>query len=81
MSRTAIDNQIWAVTRYMMERIGVDAAQRAVSPLSWYIDTGRASIAFLHWFIDAKPFVVARILMKGGSDDSIIAALKAKSGI
>ena len=75
---TSIDNQLWNVKKALFSKVSVDEAGRKISPLTWYIGTGRASVQFLRWFIEAKPFVIARILMKGGSDDEIIARLKAK---
>jgi len=78
MSATAIDNKLWEVYSYMMHRVGVDAASRMMSPLNWYINTGRASGEFLRAFCSAKAFVMARVLAKGGSDDEIIQRLKAK---
>lgn len=75
---TSIDDQLWNVKKALFSKVSVDEAGRIISPLSWYISTGRASIPFLKWFLSAKPFVVARLLMKGGSDDEIIARLKAK---
>jgi len=81
MSYTTIDNQLWNVQKYMMNRIGCDAAYRAMSPLNWYVGTGRASVPFLRWLTEAKPFVIARLLMKGGSDEEIINRLKAKAHI
>ncbi len=79
MSYTAIDNQLWNVKLYMMKKYGCDSASALFAPLEWYVTTDRASLPFLRWFISAKPFVVARVLAKGGSYDEAIARLKAKA--
>lgn len=76
ISRTAIDDHVWSITRYLWERYGVDAGNRMIFPLNWYISTGRASVEFLHKFVAAKPFVIGRILAAGGSDESIIRAIR-----
>lgn len=47
-----------------------------LAPLSYYIHTGRASTEFLHKLVDAKPFMIARALMKGGSYDEAISRVK-----
>ena len=72
-----IDNFIWKTKLYLMRKYGCDAADREISPLAWYINTGRASVPFLKALIASKPFMVARILHKGGSDDEIISRVKA----
>lgn len=79
MNYTLINNQLWNIQKYMMNRIGCDAANRAMSPLNWYVGTGRATLPFLRWMTGEKPFVIARILMNGGSDEEIITRLKAKA--
>lgn len=76
ISATVIDSTMYAIEKYLMGKIGVDAAYRAIEPLQWYITTGRASIDFLGKLIGAKPFMVARTLMKGGSTDEAINAVK-----
>ena len=81
ISYDTIYNKIWDVEKYIMRKYGVTRASLAVAPLKWYIGTGRACNDFLHWFLDAKTFVIARILQKEGSDDDIIRMLKAKAGI
>ena len=78
MSSTKIESCIWEIQLYLMNHYGCTAADREIAPLKWYVNTGRASLQFLHKLIDAKPFVIARILHKGGSDDSIIASIKTK---
>ena len=68
----AIDSQIWEVQRYLMRKYGVDASDRETAPLKWWINTGRASTGFLRAFMEAKPFMIARQLHKGGSDQDVI---------
>ena len=79
MSYTQIESRLWDVQMCLV-RYGwpFDAAEDMLAPLRWYIWTGRASIVFLHRFCDAKAFVVARVLEKGGSYDEVIARLKKK---
>lgn len=72
MSRTKIDSMIWDIQRELMNRYGVTASERMVMPLVWYIDTGRASCNFLRALASVCPFLIARDLAKGGSDEEII---------
>lgn len=72
MSATLIDTMLWHIQREMMSRIGCDAATRAMYPLKWYINTGRASSEFLHKLHQARPVLVARDLARGGSDEAVI---------
>lgn len=76
ISSTGIDNYLYDVTHYLMEHYGVDSAYRMVSPLQYYLDTGRGSSQFLHNLLGTKPYIIARILAKGGSDSDIMSAIK-----
>jgi len=66
-------NKVYMV---LMNKYGVDAADREISDLAWYINTGRAYPKFLQRLCAQKPFVIARILHKGGSTDEVIKNLK-----
>ena len=74
----AVDDYVWSVKRYLMGKYGCDAADRMVSPLAWYIRTGRASVTFLHKLTDTKPYVIGRILAKGGSDQEMIDRVRSR---
>ena len=49
-----------------------DQANRDAAPLTWYIDTGRASTEFLRRLLGSKPYLVARRLKKGGTYDETL---------
>lgn len=70
-------NALWNIEKYMMQKYGVDAAQREIDPLKWYIYTGRAPLAFLYGIEAARPFMIARILHKGGSYNEALDRIKA----
>ena len=72
LSYTSIDSVLWSVQFHLMRKYGCDTAARDVAPLRWYINTGRASVSFLKALVNAKPFMVARKLHQGGSDDAMI---------
>lgn len=44
-----------------------------VSDLEWYTDTGRASVNWCNHLLKAKPFMVYRRILKGGSTNEVIA--------
>lgn len=67
MSKTSIDGVLWNIERILMTKHGCDAAERMMTPLMWYVNTGRASALFLRLLCDEKPFLIARDLAKGGS--------------
>lgn len=72
MNRTELETMLWHIEREIMNRHGVDAAARMIEPLKWYIDTGRASTAFLKALKEARPVLVARDLAKGGSTEDAL---------
>lgn len=76
VNATTIDNGLWAIQLCLMNKYGVDTARRDMEPLKWYIGTGRAPIQFISDLLDAKPFMVARILHKGGSYDDVLKRIK-----
>lgn len=67
-----IDNALWAIEKYLMSKYGVDAARRDTDPIKWYIYTGRASAEVERKLINAKPYMVGRLLHRGGSYDEAI---------
>lgn len=81
ISRTTIDNKVWQVRKYLMERYGCDRADVIVAPLAWYVETGRASVAFLRAFLDSKTFMTARRLTKARTYDMAIGSLKDYYGL
>ena len=64
------------VSVVFMDKAGVDASSRFIYPLKRYINTGRANNAFLRKLFDIAPYRIGRILMKSGSDDDVIRAIK-----
>lgn len=83
ISHLAIDKYLWDVQENIMKKhgYGFDQSYNVLYPLSYYINTGRASTEFLHNMQFVKPYVIARILVKGyehGTVDECIAAFKKK---
>ena len=76
ISATRIESILWDIEYRLMVAYGSDAASREIAPLKWYINTGRASTSFLKKLIVAKPFMVARKLHAGGSDEEIIKRIR-----
>lgn len=68
-----IDEQIWKVYRYLSDKYGTKRADIDIYPLRWYINTGRASAAYLRAFLSVKPYMVGRKLHNGGGshDDAL----------
>lgn len=71
-----IDDYIWKVQKNLMDKYGVNEAERDIDPLKWYIYTGRASTGFINLLLCAKPFMIARKLHMGGSVDEAIDRIK-----
>ena len=80
MSYTKIDDYLWKVRSYMMRQYGCTTADREIDPLVWYVRTGRATIDFLKRLYAVKPYIIARILHKGGSHLEAIEAIKSRIG-
>ena len=73
-----VDKAMWHIQMDLMRRHGLsyDRAAQIIGPLHWYVSTGRASVDFLHGLIIAKPYLISRRLMSGGSDQEIIDKIK-----
>lgn len=76
VSAGSIETLLWHIQRELMQRHGVAAAAREISPLRWYIDTGRATISFIKALAHKSPCMVARRLHKGGSTEEVIQRVK-----
>lgn len=68
----SLSDYLWTLRCYLTDRYGITTAMMDLAPLSWYINTGRASREFASALINAKPFMVARRLHKGGSYDEAL---------
>lgn len=68
-----IEDHVWKVYRYLIRKYGTKTAEIEVYPLRWYINTGRASTAYLRAFLSVKPYMVGRKLHDGGSHDEALA--------
>lgn len=77
---------IYEVQKCIMYKHGksIDESLNIVYPLSWYVNTGRASAQFIKAMYNVKPYVMARLLVKyyyTGSHDKVVAAIKKKVDI
>ena len=77
---TQIDDYTYSVVKYLMNRHGIDRAYQTAEPLLWYIRTGRASVQFMKQLVTVRPYVIGRLLEKGGSYDETIARIKNRAG-
>jgi len=80
VSQTNIDNFLWDVKSSLMKKYGVDAAERMIDPLVWYVSTGRASGEFLRKLINTKPYIIARKLVENSSVDGTLQRIKTYLG-
>ncbi len=72
---------IWAVETALRKRCGsIAKAESLLSPLTWYIGTGRASLDFMRALVATRPYYIACILAKGGSDMAVVDAIKRRIG-
>jgi hypothetical protein len=78
---TKSDRYIWKVEEYLLRTHGVTETWRMLDPLQWYINTGRASVTFLHLLYDVKPYCIGKILAKGGSHDEVIRKIRKRIGL
>lgn len=76
ISATLIQNTLDRIELASMKRFGVDAAQRDLDPLKWYIFTGRAPSEFIRRLAKARPIIVARRLHTAGTYNEAIERVK-----
>ena len=69
ISRTAIEIGLDLIAHSLIKSysLTLSEAQAELAPLTWYINSGRASCDFLRMVLTAKPFMIARKLHQGGS--------------
>jgi len=76
ISSTGIDSYLYDVRRSARKSLGIDEGDRAMYPLTYYINTGRASTGFLHKLFAVSPTRIARVLTGTGSDAEIMERVK-----
>lgn len=74
MSKTMIDDMLWDIRKALMFWANDDmtSSERHIAPLTWYINTGRASCLFINKLHDANYRLIARDLHQGGSHEEVI---------
>ena len=76
VSDALIDMFLWNVRHYLERKYGSRESERMSDPLFWYVRTNRASLDFLGELIQKKPYLIGRVLAKGGSYDEAIQRVK-----
>lgn len=80
ITAVACNDYMWDCQKYMATKIPFSQTERAICPLKWYIQTGRAGVVFLRALFQIKPYVIGRILMAhiNQPEDIVMAHVKAK---
>ena len=78
---TRSTRMLFEVEAYLMRKYGITMMEHYITPLVWYLNTGRCPLALEKWLCTSKPYVIGRVLAQGGSYDETIARLWKKSGI
>ena len=78
ISYSAVDEGLYQIKKAMMrtKEISLDDASIIMCPLYWYVGTGRASCDFLRKMLTVKPYMIARKLYEGGTDEEVIERIK-----
>lgn len=73
-----MENYCYEVARLIREKsdITIDRSHNMIYPLWHYIVSGRASTDFCKALMKTKPYMVARRIAQGGSDDEIMERIK-----
>lgn len=66
------------VKMYLAKKHGIDAAEKMIDSLTWWVFTGRASIAECKMLIEKKPYAIGKILEKGDTVANQVEAIKKK---
>ncbi len=75
VNKTTIDETLCDITKRLQTRATVDEADRCVSPLHWYINSGRAPTDFLRLLVNAggrQRESIAERLAKPGSYEAAV---------
>ncbi len=75
VNKNTIDETLCDITNRLQTRATVDEADRCVSPLYWYINTGRAPTDFLRLLVNAggrQRESIAERLAKPGSYEAAV---------
>lgn len=71
----AIIGQMHRIRLWLQMRHGTRQGDVYMSPIEWWINTGRASTPFLKAFCKADYHSIGRILEKGGADQEVVKKL------
>lgn len=68
------------VKMFLAKKHGIDAAERMIDPLTWWVFTGRATLTECKALVEKRPYVIGKILEKGGTINNQVDAIKRKIG-
>lgn len=78
-SSTGIDNYLHDLKMYISKREGdYNTASRMISPLIWYVNTGRASTDFLKALMKCPYFSIYTVLRQQDSIENTIKGIQRK---
>lgn len=77
----SISEYIVDLRLYIASKEGFSTADRMISPLVWYVNTGRACTDFLKALANTKFYSIYTVLRKEKSTDEIVKLLKKKLGV
>lgn len=79
LSSTGIDSFLWDIRFALWKRHSESEMQRLVSPLVYWINTGRASTSNLKALLSMRICDIVKALELGGSDEEVISRLRNKA--
>lgn len=80
-SMISISEYIADLRLYIASKEDFNTADRMISPLVWYVNTGRACTDFLKALASTKFYSIYTILRKEKSTDETVKLLKKKLGV
>lgn len=79
ISAAQIDNALYDIRKKLFKTTPVDECDRLMSPLNWYVNTGRAPLAFVEalcYATNTQKTTIAKKLAQGGSDMEVVERIK-----
>ena len=76
ISRARIDAELWEIRMALAKELGFDESERKMYPITWYVNTGRASIEFLRNLFSADKTRIVNALKSSVCEDEAIRKIK-----
>lgn len=76
-----VEKKLWEIYFWLCRKHISLEASKLLDPLKWYVGTGRSTLEFDKRLVNARTYMIGRILEKDGSVQEVVDRVKKYLGV